>query len=200
MYKVFYNDRAIILLERSEILPEKISVNKVDSKQEIHRYLDKYFKDDPTQDIAFSGSSLSNLFRDFTSWFHSIEAAGGLVKNNEGKYLFIKRWGVWDLPKGKIEKDESHENAAIREVEEETGISKLKIEEKLPDTYHVYQTDKRFVLKRTSWFLMLEEDVGASKPQLDEGITEVVWFNNEESRKVLSGSYRSLYETLMAKF
>jgi len=198
MYKVFYNDKAIIILDRSENLPENVSVENVESEHEMHRFLDEYFRANKMHDVVLSGNTISKLFHYFASWFDYIEAAGGLVKNRVGKCLFIKRWGIWDLPKGKIEKNESYENAAIREVEEETGVGGLKIEGKLPDTYHVYQTDKQFVLKRTCWFLMLTEDGSTLKPQQDEGITEVVWFNNEQGRKALSASFRSLRETMMA--
>jgi ADP-ribose pyrophosphatase YjhB (NUDIX family) len=197
MYKVFYNDRVIFLLERSDNLPENVSIRKVNTKQEMNRILKDYFTVNPTQDLAFSAKSLGNLFRDFKTLFHYIEAAGGLVKNSEEKFLFIKRWGIWDLPKGKSEKNESRENTAIREVEEETGIEKLKIEQKLPDIYHIYQREKQFILKRTSWFMMSVEDCGVSKPQFDEGITEVAWFNREESHRSLNQSYRSLKETMM---
>ena len=56
-----------------------------------------------------------------------IEAAGGLVKNENGDYLFIYRNDKWDLPKGKIEKDEKTKVAAVREVEEECGIAVSKL-------------------------------------------------------------------------
>ena len=56
-----------------------------------------------------------------------IEAAGGLVVNAAGKLLVIERLGVWDLPKGKLESGETAQVAALREIEEECGISNHKI-------------------------------------------------------------------------
>ena len=57
-----------------------------------------------------------------------VQAAGGLVRNNKGKMLFIFRKNKWDLPKGKVDKGETLENGAMREVEEETGVKKLQPE------------------------------------------------------------------------
>ena len=45
--------------------------------------------------------------------------------NESGEFLIIKRNGVWDLPKGKLEKGEDFETAALREVEEETGLEEM---------------------------------------------------------------------------
>ena len=56
-----------------------------------------------------------------------VQAAGGLVRNKKGKMLFIFRKNKWDLPKGKVDKGETLENGAMREVEEETGVKKLKL-------------------------------------------------------------------------
>jgi 8-oxo-dGTP pyrophosphatase MutT (NUDIX family) len=72
------------------------------------------------------------------------KAGGGLVYNTKGEILFIFRNGKWDLPKGGIEKNEKIKQTAVREVEEETGVTGLEVVEKLPKTYHVFkQIDKR---------------------------------------------------------
>src|SRR5665213_2260554 len=81
-----------------------------------------------------------------------IEAAGGLVKNENEEYLFIYRQDKWDLPKGKVEKDERVKEAAVREVEEECGIKVSNLDEKICKTYHVYVSRGEVVLKKTHWF------------------------------------------------
>ncbi|MBK9671561.1 MAG: NUDIX domain-containing protein [Bacteroidetes bacterium] len=70
------------------------------------------------------------------SIYTKIEAAGGIVKNKQGQLLFIFRHGKWDLPKGKIEKGENEQDAALREVEEECGIAELTLQKKLTTTFH----------------------------------------------------------------
>ncbi len=82
------------------------------------------------------------MWKSFKSLFHIVEAAGGLVANKEDKILFIHRLGKWDLPKGKLEKGEGVKEAAVREVEEETGITDLELLDFLQETYHIY-TEKR---------------------------------------------------------
>ena len=58
--------------------------------------------------------------------FRMAPAAGGVVVK-DGKFVSIVRHDIPDLPNGHIEKGESPEQAALREVEEETGIGKLRI-------------------------------------------------------------------------
>ncbi len=61
-------------------------------------------------------------FDEFVSKRKFIHAAGGLVQNSNGDFLFMERNETIDLPKGKLEKGESDEEGALREVEEETGV------------------------------------------------------------------------------
>jgi len=118
-------------------------------------------------------------FNEFKSSFNIIIAAGGLVQKNNSELLMIYKNGIWDLPKGKIDKTESAELASIREVSEETNLSKLRILSDYFSTYHIYGefTDASMMcLKETKWFLM---DTSANPdlitPQISEGITQVKW-------------------------
>ncbi len=123
-----------------------------------------------------------------------IKAAGGLVKNEQGDLLVIKRLGYWDLPKGKIELGESIPIAAEREVKEECGITKgLTLLDKLPDTYHTYQHKGQNVLKQTHWFFMRYSGYDILSPQLEEGITEVCFMPKKEVENVaMKNTYKSL--------
>src|SRR5436190_6730697 len=93
-------------------------------------------------------------FQEFSGRFTVVQAAGGLVKNGSGEYLFIFRRGKWDLPKGKKDGDETPEETALREVEEECGLIDLKIIKALPSTYHSFPEKGKNILKHTWWFLM----------------------------------------------
>ena len=134
----------------------------------------------------------------FTGNFKVIKAAGGIVKrsDNEDLVLMIFRLGKWDLPKGKMEKGESTETSAVREVEEECGIGGLKIIRRLPVTRHMYFHKDRWVMKETVWYEMVTDDRRELIPQTEEGITEVRWVSLEELPQLLKNSYSSIASLL----
>ncbi len=117
---------------------------------------------------------LPQLWHDFTTQFKKIEAAGGLVQNDRGESLMIFRNEKWDLPKGKLEKGETIEEGALREVEEECGVEDLRLGNHIVDTYHVYPYKGNEVLKRTYWYEMQSNQL-EFVPQEEEGITRVLW-------------------------
>lgn len=85
-------------------------------------------------------------------------SAGGIVVKKVGgkkKVLVAQHSGHkgWDFPKGHIEKGETSEEAAIREVEEETG-AKAEIVEKVGETQYFYSQDGEKVFKTVTYFLM----------------------------------------------
>jgi 8-oxo-dGTP diphosphatase len=53
-----------------------------------------------------------------------VHAAGGVVLDEDGRVVLVHRprYDDWTLPKGKLDPGESFEEAALREVEEETGL------------------------------------------------------------------------------
>jgi 8-oxo-dGTP pyrophosphatase MutT (NUDIX family) len=113
----------------------------------------------------------NQLFRNF----QRIEAAGGLVIN-DGKVLMIKRFGFWDLPKGKREEGEEEALCAVREVQEECGVTDdLTIIKELEPTFHIYEYKGVSVLKKTHWFHMETTFTKELIPQLEEDITECSW-------------------------
>ena len=138
--------------------------------------------------------STSNFVRDK---FTIVKAAGGLVVKN-GKFLMIYRLEKWDLPKGKLEKNEKSKVGAVREVEEECNI-KVKLGKKLVSTWHTYTRNGKSILKKTSWYLMESLDDSEMKPQLEENIQEVRWMNKKEVDIALYTSYPSI-KHVFAKF
>jgi len=125
-----------------------------------------------------------------------IEAAGGLVFNNDGDILMIFRNGKWDLPKGKLEIGESVEECAIREVEEECGILDLIIENKIKDTYHTYVLEGENILKKTYWYKMKTDYSAKLVPQIEEGITKASWVDKDQISKKLKNSYGNISDVL----
>ena len=126
-----------------------------------------------------------------------IRAAGGLVKNEYDEYLFIYRNDKWDLPKGKIEKQEGTKEAAVREVEEECGIKVSKLEERICKTYHSYIYKGDVVLKKTYWFNMRCKGQNNLKPQKEEGITDVRWFKKADISPIVENTFPSIMDVLV---
>jgi 8-oxo-dGTP pyrophosphatase MutT (NUDIX family) len=120
------------------------------------------------------------------------KAGGGLVYNKKGEVLFIFRNGKWDLPKGGTNKGEEIEDTAMREVEEETGVGKLKVTKKLQKTYHVFKRNGKYKLKITHWFEMTSTFNGELIGQAEEGIEKVAWLNPDQIKEALKNSYENI--------
>ncbi|MGK6351399.1 NUDIX hydrolase [Parapedobacter sp. DT-150] len=125
-----------------------------------------------------------------------IKAAGGLVKNGDGQFLFIHRLGKWDLPKGKVDENESTRNAAIREVEEECGIHVDYLGQKIRSTYHSYVMKGELVIKKTNWYEMGVNRIPKLRPQLEEDITEAVWLGRDKLHKIRKNTYPLIEDIL----
>lgn len=92
------------------------------------------------------------------------------------------------MPKGHLEAGETPEQAALREVKEETNLT-ARIIQKIGETaYSFRRKDGRGVIhKRVHWFLMdLAGGGGELRPFVDEGIVEASWLSFEEAREHLT--------------
>ncbi len=189
MYKVFVNDCPIILTDNNNF---STRLNKVNFEANlIEEQVENLFQL-KEKGICLICSDLENCWYLFQTKFKIQEAAGGKVFNAENKVLFIKRFNKWDLPKGKLEKNESIEACAIREVEEECGIFNLQIERPLQTTYHIFKRKNKIILKITYWFVMSSDFNGKLKPQIEEGITEVIFKNELETKEALKNTYQNI--------
>jgi len=141
--------------------------------------------------IAGDGDSLLQMMK---SQFKYIEAAGGYVLNDLGQSLVIFRNGLFDLPKGKVEPGEDIETAAVREVEEETGVMGPSIDGKLLDTYHFYRwgNDPTIIMKKTYWYKMSVAGSPKPVPQLEEGITSCMWVDDSLISDMREKTHRNL--------
>ena len=142
---------------------------------------------------------ITENWESFCADYKLIEAAGGLVYNDKNQLLMIFRNGKWDLPKGKLEVGENIEQCAIREVEEECGISELLITQQLQETYHTYEINGQKILKRTYWFEIKSSFKGNLLPQTIEGITEAVWVDKENIAEKLENSFGNITELFKIK-
>ena len=100
------------------------------------------------------------------------------------------------MPKGKLEKSESPEIGAVREVEEECGIKNLEIIKSLDVTYHTYKLDEKDILKRTYWYEMIYTGNENLTPQTEEDITEAVWLKETELTNVFQNTFPSIIEVM----
>ncbi|MFN5182336.1 MAG: NUDIX hydrolase [Bacteroidota bacterium] len=151
-----------------------------------------FFIRSKTYSHLFLDGDLNKVFKMFCSSFPIVEAAGGLIMNPKGQILFIYRLNKWDLPKGKIEFKEKKRNAAIRECEEECGIKGIKIIRQLNESYHMYEINGQWVLKKTYWYLMQSDFIGRLIPQHEEGIEKTEWVNKKDLKSVLSNTYPAI--------
>lgn len=190
MYKVFVNEKKLTLSKYPEDLDKKL---RFEGFATLEIAVD-LLQNTSCPEINVYGEEIEEIWEDFTHMFRVIEAAGGIVKNQKDEILFIRRLGKWDLPKGKIEKGESLEQAALREVEEETSLKELILEEFLNSTFHIYtERNGDKVLKITYWFNMKYVGTETPVPQIEEGISEVSWKNQEAiSAEVLPQTFRNI--------
>ncbi|HXJ97299.1 MAG TPA: NUDIX domain-containing protein [Gelidibacter sp.] len=142
--------------------------------------------------VMVIGKNKDKLLKSFLKKLPNVVAGGGKVFNDKGEILFIYRNDKWDLPKGKIEDNESIEDTALREVEEETKVNGLKIVKPLQTTYHIFKRNGRLQLKITYWFEMTSSYNGILEPQEEEGITKVAWLNPEQIKKAMENSYANI--------
>jgi 8-oxo-dGTP pyrophosphatase MutT (NUDIX family) len=121
-----------------------------------------------------------------------IIAAGGIIKNDEGKILFQFRRGNWDLPKGKLDEGETIEECALREVEEENVL----LVEFVGVTRHYYNEMGIDVEKETHWFAMKVSGEPKLIPQIEEDILELRWVAENELEDYLSGTFDNIVEII----
>lgn len=189
MYKVFVKDIPIILSTEKNIgkqykaIPLKLVkfkklIKKINKGELL--YVNLYHKNP------------EKLERFLRKKLKVVEAGGGMVFNDKKEILFIRRNAKWDLPKGKMEKGETHEQAAMRETEEETGVKGLSVKRFITKTYHVFKRNGKFKLKVTYWYEMYTDYSGELTPETNEGIKKVRWKNFEKSQKALQDSYENI--------
>ncbi len=187
-YKIYLNNKAIILTDNIDESNKNVyafatvNIDKIISK----------LQNTSLEEAYLYHPNLQEAWQKFQTHFDVIEAAGGIVENDEKKYLFIYRNGKWDLPKGKMEAGEAPDETAIREVKEECGIQNIVIDHFLLDTYHLFTENKKKRLKITHWYKMREQDKSPLIPQIEEGIEKVEWIDVLSNDIPLANSYENI--------
>ena len=186
-YKVYLNNKMLLLTDDLTNTSNTYVFGSLGLDEIIHRL--QYGN---TDIITLYSPNLETAWNSFQKHFDVIEAAGGLVSNNKGDFLFIYRNGKWDLPKGKMEKGEDSSETAIREVQEECGIKNIDIDHFLFDTYHLFTENKKKRLKITHWYKMSGEKNDRLIPQTEEGIEKVEWIDLQKHPDILDNSYENI--------
>ena len=194
---IYYLSKKIILQQKNQST-ENQSFKNLDvlKKSEILDEFVKFTDESTSTLLTFETENLENGLEKFRKAFKYIYAAGGLIEKGD-TYLFIFRLKRWDLPKGKLDMGEGPEEAAIRECEEECGITQLTITKTLEPTYHIYPHKGSYALKKTYWYSMITKHEGILVPQLEESIERVEWFNKTQIKEqVISNSYPAILEVI----
>jgi hypothetical protein len=199
--QIFTNEVLLNILEKPSEFGEGI-YTKINTAEEIIAVYEavKTATIITQRQYHFETTNYEKTIEELKSYFKIIKAAGGIVLK-KNKVLFIKRLGKWDLPKGKIDKGEEQEVAAIREVLEECGVT-THITNQIGTTWHTYMQGEKNILKKTVWYEMKCIDDTHLSPQIAENITEIRWVKLYKADKVLVNSYnsiRSIYQHFLMK-
>lgn len=187
MYKVFFNKNCITFTDKFPQGKELV-FNKDTLITMLPTLIDNLREDEMVEINAFD-TDIKEMFNNFRQHFRLIEAGGGIVENQNGDFVIIQRNGIYDLPKGKKEPDETIETTAQREVMEEVGLSDISLDKFIDHSYHIYKINDEWVLKKTSWYILKTNDVGNLTPQIIEGITEAIWIKPTEITQYIENIY-----------
>jgi 8-oxo-dGTP pyrophosphatase MutT (NUDIX family) len=205
IYEIYINERPLYIIHKTALpevkegLPENHLIfyyrPRIQTLLNCIDHLEKGAK----SAIVLYNSTPKETYQSFKTLFKKVVACGGLVQTQvDDTILMIFRRKTWDLPKGKMEKMEKKRQTAMREVEEETGISGLIIDDKIITTQHVFRdkTDQR-VLKINHWYWMTVQNKSKPKPQAEEDIDKAVWVSMDDALKK-KPIFKSIKKVLLA--
>lgn len=199
--KIYFNDKPLFLCDQISDVPEghmhhdnTVFIDELSTpalKSMIHE-----MQSETITAGVYYHADLSNLKKAFWKRFNVVQAAGGIVLNEQDEILFMFRRGKWDLPKGKLDPGESLEECAVREVKEETGLSEVTLQRFLLTTFHTYEENSSHILKESYWYVMQAAGKQELIPQQEEDIYELKWVRKEHLQEVLSISYPSICDVI----
>lgn len=199
--KIYFEDKPVFLCDKIDKTideymhhPDAVFIDEI-STPAINSLLHEIAKPEFHAGILLD-KNLEKLKKSFFKHFDVVVAAGGVVKNNDDELLLIFRRGKWDLPKGKLDKGETLEQCAIREVQEETGLKNISLQEKLLTTYHTYSQFGKHILKESHWYKMQCNADQKLVPQTEEDITDIKWVANNDIKTYAANTYQTILEVL----
>lgn len=194
MYKVYFGNRSV------EIVPAGSVSDYQDGRvyyisqpdDDLSLLPDWFDKAEDIEDLVIEAEDPSARFAEFISKLKREVAAGGLIRNELGSTLLFYRRGAWDMPKGHQEPGETLEQCALREVQEETGLTRIVLGKPICITWHTYHRDGNFVLKESHWYNMTLTEFEKIKVQTEEDIERAVWCSPVRLKRLLKEAYPSI--------
>ncbi|PWE01160.1 NUDIX hydrolase [Marinilabilia rubra] len=199
MYKIFFKDRIVFLTDKidNDLSRDFGAIHKLGSDGELKQFVNHFESNEDRKEAFIYHHNQHELLKRFRGLFKNLPAAGGLIWNQDkSHFLSMERLGKADLPKGKIEINETFEEAALREVSEECGIEHPEITRPLGSTFHTYELDGEKILKEVRWFEMIYHGSSTPTPQLEENITHIRWTPKSEGKEFIKHTYPSVIEIL----
>lgn len=199
--KIYFGNKPVYLCNEvdaflNELMhhPDAVFIDEL-SNPAIKTLLHEIVKEDFHAGIIWN-EDLDKLKKAFFKHFKQVTAAGGVVENEKEEVLLIFRRGKWDLPKGKLDKNETIEQCAIREVMEETGLTNVDLKQALTITYHTYDEFGKHILKDSHWYQMKVNGTQQLTPQTEEDISELKWVKKKELSNYLNNTFPSVKDVL----
>ena len=194
MYKIYFGNRYLLIADKS--INNSANVFSFNAINDLQKCILHFDRESVEPFIIITSDNPEKVFSQIIKMFTFIEAAGGVVKNENDDIFMIYRYNKWDLPKGKREKNEKIEQCALREVEEECGINGHYIIRPLSSTFHTFHHNNDLCFKQVFWFEMKYKGDQICTPQLEEDITQVVWASRFQLPTFLLQSYPSIVDTI----
>ena len=199
--KIYFGDKPVYLCNEVDVFlnelmhhPDAVFIDEL-SNPAIKSLLHEIVKEDFHAGIIWN-EDLEKLKKAFFKHFTLVTAAGGVVENEKEELLLIFRRGKWDLPKGKLDKGETIEQCALREVMEETGLKEVELKKALTITYHTYDEFGKHILKDSHWYQMKITGQQKLTPQTEEDISEIKWIKKKDLKNFLNNAFPSIRDVL----
>ena len=196
MHRIYFEKRCIIICSPDDqtLSDPNIIRFSLGESPDIHSLVEMVEASESLQRVCIPTEDTGETYRKVCAEFLEVNAGGGLVSNRRGDYLLISRNGLWDLPKGHQDPGEDIKVTALREVQEETGITDLELRGLICITDHCYRRNGIWHLKHTWWYDMLYTDPTDLTPQTEEDITKAAWVAKSSLPPYLLNTYPSIQE------
>ena len=199
MYKVYFANRSVEIVPAGSVADYEdgrvyYNCQAGDDLSQLPGWFEKAGDIDA---LVIEADDPAAAFTEFTSKLKTEVAAGGLVRNRRGQALLFWRRGAWDMPKGHLEIGETLEECALREVQEETGLTHLALGKPICVTYHTYHNKDKFVLKESHWYEMTLTGRESVKVQTEEDIVKAAWCGSLRLKCLLKKAYPSIRDVFI---